>query len=779
MFRNIRRNALFSAINLSGLVLGFVCIIIITVWIKTELSYDRFHENSGIIYRVHRYFYDANGAENLHLSNVAPVIAPLLQNDFHEIQNIARVAHTGMVFSLGSRKMQENKVCFADPAVLNIFTFEGLPSDKNLLVRPLTAIISDAVADKYFPGQDAIGQSLEFKDPRGEKYFLEITGVFKRWHKISHFNPDFFISFSTLEAAVGPDELKDWGSNNYETFALIPNVPADMDEKLDAFIDNHLENGTKWTKIRLEKLTDIHFNWHSNRSYIYILTSIALLILILASINTMNLNAAMYSKQLKDIRIKKIIGASRKALIVQLLAESVLFCFIALIIAVYIASVALPMFNKTLNNTLEFKILKNTELITGFIVLSLLTGIFCGIYPALMLLTNQRGNAITADINKVGKMSFRNGLVVFQFVVSIALIISFFMVSKQLNFIRNKALGLEKENIVVIPATPLLIQKLDGFKQQLSGNPNITGVSASKRVPSDGLWDCSGARIISGNTSTPLGFRLANVRIDEQFIPAYKIKLLAGRNFRENISNDFGYIINASAVKKIGWTSPEEALGQIIEYGGRKGNVIGIVEDFHYESLHNPISPIIMYYDPSDFNLVSIRIAPVQRNRTLSFIEKTWQEYNNVDYAFSYEYLTDRYRNLYKSEENIRTIFVYCMILAISIAILGLIGLSVFLTERRTKEIGIRKVNGARIFEILAMLNKDFLKGVAIAFVIACPIAWYAMHRWLQNFAYRTIQSWWVFAAAGAIAIVIALLTVSWQSWRAATRNPVEALRYE
>ena len=356
MFRNIKRNALFSAINLSGLILGFVCIIIIALWIKTEFSYDRFHKNSNAIYRVHRYFYDANGTENLHLPAVAAVLAPLLKNEFSDIQHIARVSHTGIVFSSDNKKMKENNICFADPDIVNIFTFEGLHGDSNLLTRPLTAIISDEAADKYFPKQDAIGKTLEFKDEQGGKHALEITGVFKKWKQSSHFNPDFFISFCTLEAALDPDEFRDWSSNNYETFALIPYLPADINEKLDTFIDKHLDNGTTWTKIRLEKLTDIHFNWYSSRSYIYILTSIGLLILILGSINYMNLNAAMYSKQLKDFKIKKIIGASRKALILQLLSESVLFCFIALIIALYVASFTLPLFNKILNNPLEFKI---------------------------------------------------------------------------------------------------------------------------------------------------------------------------------------------------------------------------------------------------------------------------------------------------------------------------------------------------------------------------------------------------------------------------------------
>jgi putative ABC transport system permease protein len=452
---------------------------------------------------------------------------------------------------------------------------------------------------------------------------------------------------------------------------------------------------------------------------------------------------------------------------------------VALLIALYISSLFLPVLNKTLGNSLELVLSENIVLIAGLFVLAVLTGIASGMYPVVMISSFRLGAVKTPAFENTAGNSFRNGLVVFQFMVSISLIISFMVVSKQLDYINSKELGLDKENIIIIPATPLLLEKLDVFKEQLSQNSNIIGVTASKRVPSEGLWDSNDARITSGDSSAPLGFRLANVRIDADFIPTYRIKLAAGRNFYKNKAGDFGYIINELAVKKIGWRSPEEAIGQVIEYGGWKGNVIGVVKDFQYESLHNPLSPIIMYCDPSDFNLISIRISGSDRSQTLSFIEKTWQAYNNVDYLFSHEYLTDKYSNLYKSEENTRTIFVYCMVIAISIAVLGLIGLSLFLIERRTKEIGIRKVNGANIIEIWAMLSKDFLRWVIIAFVIACPIAWFAMHRWLQNFAYKTNLSWWVFLAAGAAAVAVAVFTVSIQSYKAANKNPIESLRYE
>lgn len=777
MFRRIRQHALFSAINLTGLTLGFACIIVIAFWIKTELGYDRFHKNVDAIYRVHRYFYDENGSENLHLPNVAPVIAPLLRNEFNEIRQIARIYHTGIELSADHEKMPDAAVCFAEPELLQIFSFEGLPSEPNLLGRPFTALLSAETAAKYFPDGQAKGKTLEYTDESG-KHVLEITGVFHTWKRNNHFRPDVIISFSTYETVSGKQELLDWSSNNYETFALMSSLPAGIDKRLDSFINKYLDNGTSYTKIRFERLADIHFNWYSSRAYIYILITIALLILVLAGINFMNLNTAIYVKQMKNLRIRKIIGASKKTLVFQMMSESVIFCFTALILAFYLAYLVLPWFNRVLNNPIETSF-GDPVMITGFLTLAILAGLLSGIYPAWMISAMKPGTA-HSDSN-LGKTTstFRNGLVVFQFVVTATLMISLFFVSKQLNFLQNKDLGLDKENVVIMPATPLIIEKFDVFKQQLSGNPAIIAVTASKRVPSDGLWDSNGARIISGNKPIPLGFRLANVRVDEQFLNVYKIPLVAGRNFYENRTDDFGYLINETAVRMIGWKSNEEALGQIIEYGGFKGNIIGVVKDFHYESLHNPITPIIMFDSPADFNLISVRIAPGDLQKAISTLEHAWQEYNNMDYTFSYEYLSDRYRNLYRAEKNIRNLFIFCMVLALSIAMLGLVGLSIFLIERRTKEIGIRKVNGAGIFEILIFLNRDFLTWVTLALAISCPIAWFVMHVWLQKFAYKTLLSWWVFVVASIVVLLVALMTVSWQSWRAAIRNPVDALRYE
>ncbi len=779
LYRGIKKNPLNTAINLFGLTLGFSCIITITIWIQNELSYDTFHENSDKIYRVHRYFYNPDGSESLHLPNVAPPIAPLLEKELKEIAYIARTKNASFTFVHDNKLSLEDKVCFAEPELLEIFNFEGLPVDDNLLEEPLTMIISNEQAMKYFNRLDVIGEVISFYTQDGQKQDLKVVGVFDKWNQNSHFHPEFLISFITFESFVGEEEMNSWGSNNYETFALIPHLPSDIDAQLDNIIDEYLEDGTSWTRVRVEALTDIHFNWHSNETYIYVLASISLLILIIGSINYLNLNLAMYSRRLEEIKVRKIMGASPKKLISQLVGESVLFCLTALMLAAGIVYLFIPEFNHILGSPLQFVLTDNFPMVVGFIILTVLTGVLSVLYPAIVLSSFKPVSTRSNEGLSFGKNSFRTGLVVFQFFVSITLITSFLIVYKQLSYIQHKELGLQKENIIVIPTTPQLVEKLDVFRQELRANPNILSVSGSKRVPSDGLWDNDGAEVESDGKVTNIDFRLPNVRVDEHFLSTYNVPLIAGRNFDETDADYAGYLINEQAARKIGWETPEEAIGQVISYGGNRANVIGVIGNFHYESLHVPISPIILYKDPSNFNRVSIRVSPFEMQQTIYLIEQTWQQYNIPNYSFFYEFVEDRYNRLYRSEQNIKIILTYFMVIAISIAVLGLIALSLFMIQRRVKEIGVRKVNGANTSELLLMLNRDFVKWVIIAFVFATPLAWYAMSSWLENFAYKTQLSWWIFGLAGVLALGVALLTVSLQSWRAATRNPVEALRYE
>ncbi|WP_066630006.1 ABC transporter permease [Labilibacter marinus] len=779
IIRIIKQYPLYSSINTMGLVFGFLCIILISFWIKNELSYDRFHKNSDNIYRFHRYWYDANGTENLHLPFVAPPVAPLVKNDFPEIENIARVSHSSLLFTLGQKTIEERDVCFAEPDILKIFTFEGVDANSNLLVEPLTVIISESMAIKYFESEHAIDNTLEFNDQSGAKYKLRVTGVFKDWSTNSHFRPEFFVSFSTYKAYVGEEELKDWGSNNYETYALIPHLPADINSKLDLFIDKYLNNGTDWTKLRIEKLSDIHFNWFGNRSYIYILFSASLLILFLASINFMNLHSAIYLKRMKEIQIKKVLGASRTSITLKLMLESILFCVLALCLAFMIAPMGLSQLDNIFQNTTSLSFNEHKEMISGLIILSIIVGLLSATYPAFIVLSYKSNKDGVLSQAKIGNLPFRKVLIVFQFFVSIALIMAFITVNKQLNYVQDKSLGFSKENVLTISATPHLIEKLETFRQQLKRNPNILSVTGSKRIPSQMLADSNGANIKNNDKLESVDFRLANIRIDEHFLSTYQMKLIAGKNISDEKPLGAEYLLNQTAINKFGWQTAESALGKFMQYGGRQGKIVGVVEDFHYESLHNSVSPVILYKDPSSYNRVSIRLLPNDLSNTLAYIEKVWQPYNLMDSPFNYQFIDDRFDRLYRAEENTRTLFSYFMMLALSIAILGLFAISAFVIQQRIKEIGIRKVNGATVAEILSMLNVNFVKWVAIAFVIACPIAYYAMNKWLQNFAYKTELSWWIFALAGFSALGIALMTVSYQSWKAATRNPVEALRYE
>ncbi|WP_346861235.1 FtsX-like permease family protein [uncultured Draconibacterium sp.] len=773
IIRFIKRNPLYNSINFTGLVIGFACVVFIGLWIKNELSYDRFHTNANQIYRVHRYFYDNNGTENLHLPYVAPPIAPLLKDEFSEIENIARVSHTGMLFRLNDQKVTEPDVCFAEPDILNIFSFEGLSIENNLLNEPLTAVVSASIANKYFNNEYAVGKTIEFFDENGNSYNLKVTGVFNDWEQNNHFRPEIFISFSTYANAVGESELNDWGSNNYETYALVLDPPQQLDSRLDAFINKQFENGTSWTKIRMEKLSDIHFNWYGSRSSIYVLLSIAILILLLGSINYINLNTAIYSKRIKEIQIKKIIGATRKQILSLLVLESVLFCIISLSVALILVGLAIPYLANLFNSNLAFSVRQNLTLIAVFFTLSIFIGLVSVVYPAKILLSGKK------YLSSNGKMSFRNGMVIFQFFVSIALIVSFLTVNRQLDYLQTKNLGLNQENVISVSASPNHIEKLDVFRDQLTKNPNIIDVTGSKRIPSQRLDDSNAMKVSNNGKMEPLGFRVANIRGDEHFVPTYEMKLIAGNNISSQTKEVKEYLVNRSAVEKIGWESPEAAIGQFVEYGNEKGRIVGVLENFNYESLHNAVFPIILYKDPFSYNRISIRTNQTDIANTITFIKNTWQDFDLSGSPFSYQFIDERFERLYQSEKYTKTIFTSFMVLAIFIAILGLVGLSLFVLELRTKEIGIRKVNGAKISEILTLLNKDFVIGVGIAFVVATPIAYYAMNKWLENFAYKTNLSWWIFALSGVLALGIALLTVSWQSWRAATRNPVEALRYE
>jgi putative ABC transport system permease protein len=616
----------------------------------------------------------------------------------------------------------------------------------------------------------------------------------------SHFHFDFLGSMKLLEQVFGDDEFKNWGSNNYATYLLFPkNYQVENFKKaVPDFIGRHHPNGKEaipQTTLHLQRLTDIHLHSHldseieanGNIVYVYIFSAIAFFLLLIACINFMNLATARSANRAKEVGLRKVVGAERPQLIKQFLGETIVLAFIALFLAVVFVVLSLPKFNAFAGKELALGSQSALFIFGSLIGVALFVGIVAGSYPAFFLSHFQPVAVLKGQ--KIGstRSRFRSVLVIFQFAISIILIVGMGVVYNQLEYCRTKNLGLNKEHVVVLPVEqgPEIARRYPDIKNQLLQHPNIASVAASKRVPSGRLLDSSGGSVPVGDKYEPLNFRIANVRVDHSFIDTYGIQMAAGRNFSTEFPTDSteAFILNETAVTKIGWPSPEAAIGQPFQYGNRRGRIIGVVKDFNYESLHQPITPIVLYIVPPSFNSISVKIRaaqPADMAATLEFLKQKWQEYR-PNFPFQYSFIDERYEQLYQSEHRLGQIFGTFSLLAVFIACLGLFGLASYTAEQRTKEIGVRKVLGASLGNIALLLSREFARLIVISTLAAWPIAYYAMSRWLQEFAYRIDinQQGLTFLVAALLAFFIALATVSYQAIRAALSNPVDALRYE
>jgi len=791
--RNIKKHIGYSLINVAGLAIGLTCCILILLFVFDELSYDKFHANHDRIYRVTRKWLNEDGVVNLHLGHVAPPIGPLLENDFSEIIHAVRMIKVGgLLVSRESHFFEEDKFFFAEADVFRVFSFDMISGDpETALQDPFTVVLTLDTAEKYFGDEDPVGRSIAIHTS-SQKADMKVTGVIEPLPHNSHFHADFLASFKTFAAVVGEQALQNWGSNNYATYLLLPeNYGIDrLKNRLDPFIDKHMSPGmSDQTKLELQKLTDIHLYSHldseiepnSDITYVYVFSIIAFFVLLIACVNFMNLSTARSAGRAKEVGLRKVVGAQRSQLIRQFLSESIITAVFSLLISLALVILVLPKFNQFIGRSLSINITENIILYLSLFVFAIFVGVISGIYPAVFLSSFKPIRVLKGKLDTKKKgFSFRTVLVVFQFVTSIVLIICVGVVTRQLDFMRTKSLGFEEEHVVVLPSSPAMVRNLDTFKSRLLENPDILSISAAKRVPSGRLLDSSGASVLSGETSRPITFRIAQLRVDFDYIPTFKMELAAGRNFSREMGTDFtqAFILNETAVKRIGWESPEEAIGQGFGYGRRKGQIIGVVKDFHFESLHQEISPIVMFLSSTDLNQISVRISPKDIPQTMAFLKKTWAELR-PDYPFSYYFIDENFDQLYRSEENLQKIFTYFAFLSIFIGCLGLFGLASYSAERRIKEIGIRKVLGASTPGIAALLSREFTKWVLLANVIAWPVAYWAMSSWLQNFAYRAGISFGLFLLAGGVAFMIALFTVSYQAVKASLADPVEALKYE
>jgi len=802
-WRNLMKYKYISFINLFGLTVGLTCCLLIATYIINELSFDRYNKNAENVYRVTRSFNNAEGVVSLQLSTVSPPFGYYMPTDFPEIKKMTRLIDNGTTaLKYKNKLINESDVYFADENLFDVFTLDVLKGDpKTALKDPFTVMLSEETARKYFGSDDPMNKVLRVNN----QFDIKVTGVYKGFPANSHMHPRILVSFVTLNdpRVYGAENMRtNWGNNSFFTFLQLPDHydPNNMIARFPAFVNRHMDhkdyNGdlpSKYTRLGLQKLTDIHLRSHTDYeaepngdiSRVYIFSIIALFILLIACINYMNLSTARSALRAREIGIRKVIGARKKELIFQFLSESVLVSWAAIIISFILLYFSLPWLNSISKQELSVSILFRWQIMVPIFLTPFVVGILSGLYPALFMSSFQPVKTLKG-LFKVGNgnISFRKILVVAQFSISIILIITTIIVFQQLRYMEQTSLGYDKEHIITIPYNNFLNTPYESFRNDLIQNSDIKEVARSSRIPTGRLLDAMGASVSVGDSLRPVTANIKYLASDYDFIPAYGVQMAAGRNFSRAYGRDTSnFILNESAVTAIGWKSSQEAIGKDFKYGFLKGKVIGVMKDFHFESLRQKIVPLVLINpattaDQSFFNSLSLKVSGHNITGTLAFIEKTWRRYL-PDLPYQYTFLDENFANLYESEQRQGSLFTIFACIAIFIACLGLFGLSAFAITQRLKEIGVRRVLGARVDSIVTLLSKDFLRLVLIAAIIAFPVAWYVMSHWLQDFAYRTDIHWWVFVIAALLASVVAMGTVSYHAIKAAIANPVKSLRSE
>ncbi len=786
--RNLRRHKAYTFINVLGLAVGLACCLLILFYVQDELSYDTYHEKADRIHRLVR----------SRSAYTAAPMAPALVAEMPRVSHAARIQKFNDVLILnGDEKRFTETVFAADTSLFDIFSFtfvRGHP--KTALSRPDGLILTESAVQKYFGEEDPMGKALILVDD--EPITLTVTGVLEDLPRTSHFRFDLLASFKWVEQST--NRLENWTTNWLFTYFLLEEgtTAAQVEAQLPVFFERH--TGEAWDHFRVQPLLDIHLRStgltqdiapQGSMAYLLIFSAVALLILVVACINFMNLSTARSAGRAREVGMRKVLGARRGQLIRQFLGESFVMAFGSLVLALGLTVLLLPAFG-----TLTEKELVVGFDTVGFIVpvlfgLIVLVGLLAGSYPAFFLSAFEPIDTLKGRLGRGTAGGFlRKSLVVFQFAVSVFLILGTLVVAGQLAYVKNARLGFDKEQVVVLPFGAELEQRHETIKQALLRHPKVHRVSASGNVPGHDVSDFYFRPEGLSATGDDLpGWD--TYFIDADFVETLRLEIVEGRAFsKELVSDERAFILNetavAEAVAMVGeaWQSP---VGKQLEFyvpgaeGWRvlkSGTVVGVVKDFHYRSLHEEIGPLVLQVFPPAFGDLLVKVGTDDLGSTLAFLEQQWQTLG-PDRPFEYFFLDQDYDRLYSAEERVGELFGFLAFLTILIACLGLFGLAAFMAEQRTKEIGIRKVLGATVPGIILLLSKEFTRLVVVAFVIAAPVAYIAMNGWLEDFAYRIEISWWIFLAAGLSALLIAWLTVSYQAIKAALTNPVKALRYE
>ncbi len=787
--RNFLRYKLYSAINLSGLAVGLACIILIILYVKYEFGYESHHENLQDIYRVN-VIQTAKNDEFKSSYSMAP-LGPEFKESLSEVKDFVRIYNTReSLVKHKDKSFYENRLVYADPGLLNIFSIPAIYGDLNTALSDKnTVVITKSIAEKYFGDQNPLGKVLLLDNEDN----LTVTAVVEDFPRNTDIRPDIMVSFETIKNYENGERfLNNWISTTLLTYVLLQDNASmtDVENKMNAIYDERTAKEVA-KRLALEPLADIHLYSEVSGSgdiqYIYIFLVIGILILLIASTNFMNLSTARSAQRANEVGLRKVVGATRSSLVNQFLGESLIFSFIALILAMLLVDISLPVFTELTSQDLTLPGLSEWTFYGMLLILTVLLGLFSGSYPALFLsrfrpLSILRGKTGTGSRSEV----FRKILVVLQFSIAIGLIICTLTIRSQIDYMQTAGLGFQKDQILVLPVRgDELDNEIETFKQALSASPEITGVAGSWMLPTRiGAYNNVTWEGASENES----IAIIQNKVGYDFLDTYELKLVAGRNFSREFATDMtnyqvensgALIINEDAARRFGWKEP---IGKkIIQVFGDKRyyfDVIGVVEDFHFSSLRNKIRPLCLYLKPDNLGYVSIKFQAGRTESVLAFVEEKWNLFNPA-YPFDYFFLDQRYADQYQSEERIGKLFRYFSLLAVFISCLGLLGLASYAAEQRTSEIGVRKVLGANISDIVMLLSKQFLKWILLANIIAWPLAWLYLDNWLSDFAYRVDINYTLFVMAGIIALVIGLGTVMYQSLKAAMANPVDSLRDE
>jgi putative ABC transport system permease protein len=783
-WRNIKRYKGYSFINITGLAVGLACCILILLWVQDELSYDRFHSNRDDLYRVVTEWRKTEPAT--HYWPVSAPLAPALKEEYPEIIKATRFTRLrrGQLVKFGDKHFTESQICLTDPDFFDMFTFPLLKGGpQTALTDRISIVITETVAGKYFGNEDPLGKILNINN----EYDFTVTGVLKDVPHNSHLQFDILIPFIRIEDfETAWAVLDNWTLSGFATYVQLEKnaFSQDLTNKIAYYLQKHVQESKD--VIYLQPLKDIHlYSSHiqfgiegqGDIKYVYIFSIVAFLVLIIASINFMNLATARSSNRAKEVGLRKVVGATRIQLIRQFFCESVVVAFLSLILAVVLVELFLPIFADQSGKQLALDFSRHINILLVIVIMTLITGFLSGTYPALFLSSLRPVKVLKGSLRTEGRgYLFRRILVVSQFSLSILLIICTVVVFHQVGYMRNKKLGFDREHMVYLPIRNELVHGYEPLKNELLKNTGIKNVAASSNLPTSGVILTTDKVTWEGkNPESVVVLEVTSVGYD--FIETFNMEMVEGRSFSKKYSSDEedAVVINESAMKIIGMEDP---VGKQLVFGESAVTIIGIVKDYHFKSLHSEIEPLILAIVPNLYRYVFVKLDAGNIPNTVANMENTWKTLF-PDTPFEYHFVDEAYDKLYRSEQRMGSLFNYFTVLAVVISCLGLFGLASFMAEKRTKEIGIRKVLGASITGIIILLNKQFTKWVLIANIVAWPIAYYAMSKWLQGFAYRINLGIWTFALAAVVALVIAVITVSYQSFKAALANPAESLRYE